>query len=76
VTQGFDMRAGLYELEFEAEPGIGAPTEIYVSAIQYPHGHAVEVTGPAAIESNADQRLLVTATGQGRVHVAIRRSAA
>lgn len=41
LSQRFDMVNGLYELRFEADTGIAAPTELYLPAIHYPDGYEV-----------------------------------
>jgi endoglycosylceramidase len=49
---------GLFELSYTVNPGITAPTEIFVPLRQYPGGYAVTVTGPASITSAPGARIL------------------
>ena len=60
-------------LDYDADPAIAGPTEIYVPRLQYPAGFVVRVEGVAAdlkIDRQA-QRIEVTATAAGRARIVI-----
>ena len=40
----FDLASRIFDFEFRSDPGVGAPTEIFVPALQYPQGYRVEVS--------------------------------
>jgi hypothetical protein len=40
----FDRASRTFEFEFRGDPGLSAPTEIFVPALQYPQGYTVEVS--------------------------------
>jgi hypothetical protein len=40
----FDYRSGSFEFEFEGDPAVTAPTEIFVPTYQYPHGYTVQLS--------------------------------
>ena len=44
VSMSFDMKSRAFELVFRHDPRAGAPTEIFVPRLQYPHGVRVEVS--------------------------------
>lgn len=45
IRHGFDSRTGKYELDFDADPALRQPTEIYVPRLHYPEGFRVEIDG-------------------------------
>lgn len=64
----FDMRRRTFELVFRHDPVIQAPTEIFVPALQYPHGFRVEVSDGTYSLSGADQLLLYRVAPQREIH--------
>jgi hypothetical protein len=60
-----------FELVFEADPAIGAKTEIYVPATQYPPGCRIVCMGGEATHYPAQQTILVDAAEAGEVRVTI-----
>jgi len=68
----FDAAARTVEVEFDADPGIAAPTEIYLPLRRFPRGAAVE-TGGAPLRSAAEGQLLkLWADEAGPVRLTIR----
>jgi hypothetical protein len=44
-SMSFDSETGEFELVFDADPAIAAPTEIFLPAIQYPDDFAIQAKG-------------------------------
>jgi hypothetical protein len=44
VRMSFERRRRVFELEFRHDPAVSAPTEIFLPALQYPHGAEVQVS--------------------------------
>ena len=65
----FDAATGAFELAFEANPTLDAPTQIYLPLAQYPGGTVLSLSGPVLRhEQTADgQRLRVWASAVGTV---------
>jgi endoglycosylceramidase len=70
-----DREDRLFELAYETDPSIRAPTEVFVPVSRhYPGGYQVTVTGPARITSAPGAALLrLRTTGPGAVQVTITR---
>ena len=51
----FDVRSGRFEYEFEHDPSVKAPTEVFVPRNQYPGGLAVEVSDGHHEEHESEQ---------------------
>lgn len=75
VSQRFDMAGGAYELKFDADAGLVAPTEIYVPDLQFPNGFDVDVDGEGAISEVVGQWLSITAHAPGLTRVTLQRRA-
>jgi Glycoside hydrolase family 5 C-terminal domain/Cellulase (glycosyl hydrolase family 5) len=71
--QRFDMASGIFSFSFEADPAIGAPTEVYLPDIQYPHGYQITLDG-ATWEKSSAQTVAVTATHRGIVTMTVERT--
>ena len=73
MSYSFDPGTGRFALSFNADPAIGAPTEIFVPVARHYAGHyTVAVTGPATVTSAPDAPLLTLGnTGRGRVTVTV-----
>jgi hypothetical protein len=69
----FDRVTRVFELVFEADPDIAAPTEIYVPQVQYPAGVNIRCEGGVATHRPAEQLLGVTANERGTVRLRIER---
>ncbi|MBU7048122.1 MAG: cellulase family glycosylhydrolase [Theionarchaea archaeon] len=70
VEMSFNVKKGEFKYVFEADAKIEAPTEIYIPAIQYPHGFTVKVVqGYYDVEDD----LLLVYTDSGRCVVEIYR---
>ena len=40
----FNMKSRVFEMSFQHDPRVSAPSEIFVPRLQYPHGVHVEVS--------------------------------
>jgi endoglycosylceramidase len=64
----------LFELRYDGDDAIAAPTEVFVPARHYPGGYQASVTGPARIVSAANAPLLkLVGTGDGEVSLRVTR---
>lgn len=72
----FDLRSGEFLLRYRPDPGVAAPTEVFVpAAIQYPRGFRVRVEGGEPETKGADSLILVRALpGAAEVTVRITRA--
>ncbi|HEY1927327.1 MAG TPA: cellulase family glycosylhydrolase [Caulobacteraceae bacterium] len=71
VSSRFNMAAGRFELEFDADPAIAGPTLVYVPAVQFPAGRHILLAGPARSEWDQEGFFVITAMGSGRVRLLI-----
>jgi hypothetical protein len=60
----FDMRSAHFVFEFESDPSINAPTELYLPSYQYPKGCQVTVSDGTYTIDSAAQRLYYKAGDQ------------
>ena len=59
----FDTASGAFELDYEADPTVALPTQIYLPWVQYPNGMAIAFTGPVLRhEHHKSQQLLLVWT--------------
>ncbi len=72
VAMRFDAEAGVFRLEFNADPSIDAPTEVFLAPIQFPNGAVVETSGAACRIERAGEVALIHADQPGRVVVTVR----
>ncbi len=63
-AMAFDSLRKIFRLTFDADPGIAAPTEIFVPQIHYPHGAKIDAPG-CRIVSNGGGILTLVADGAG-----------
>jgi hypothetical protein len=63
LSQRFDLATRTFELRFQPDPAIAAPTEIFVPHLQYPGGYSVTLSAGAAQQDAEQSRLLVDTTG-------------
>ncbi|MDB5430440.1 MAG: endoglucanase [Caulobacter sp.] len=68
----FDAEAQVFRLEFNADPSIDAPTEIFLAPVQFPNGVVVETAGAACRIERAEDVALIHAEGAGRIEVTVR----
>jgi hypothetical protein len=58
LRMSFDMRSRRFEFEYEPDPALSAPTEIFVPAYQYPHG--IRVIAPSGTWTHDPQTQTLT----------------
>ncbi len=63
----FDRRR-IFRLTFRGDPGVQAPTEIFVPEVQYPRGYGVEVSDGDWAVGDDPQVLLYRASAGAVVH--------
>jgi len=66
----FNMRRREFRFEFDADPGIDAPTVIYVPQVHYPGGFEVELSG-GEIEETGDRQLLALHIKESGIHTVV-----
>jgi hypothetical protein len=67
LKMGFDLATRTFVLEFQPDPQVTAPTEIFVPDFQYPNGYRVEVSdGTYHMDTNT--MTLTVYPGQQAVH--------
>jgi hypothetical protein len=71
VRLSFDLRRRIFELAFRHEPGVSAPTEVFVPRLQYPDGCRVEVSD-GTYRLHPDEQTLVYQHDPGRPEHVIR----
>ena len=64
----FDLKRRIFELEFRHDPSVAAPTEIFVPALHYPNGYAVEVSDGTFEMNQEEQTLLVRHDASRNMH--------
>jgi phage tail protein X len=62
VRFGFDLASRTFEFEFRPDPGVTAPTEIFVPEYQYPSGYEVTLSGGEYRIDRQEQTLLLWGT--------------
>jgi Glycoside hydrolase family 5 C-terminal domain/Cellulase (glycosyl hydrolase family 5) len=67
----FDRTAGEFRFSYAAEAG--GETEIFVPALHFPNGYAIDIEGAEATMDGANQRLLLRARAAGTVSLLLRR---
>jgi len=68
LQMAFDLKRRAFEFSFRHDPGVDAPTEIYVPDIQYPGGYEVEVSDGQHEMDQAGQILLYRHGTEREVH--------
>lgn len=58
LRMAFNLRRRFFQFEFRHDPGVTAPTEIFVPALQYPGGYRVEVSDGKFEQDRERQRLI------------------
>ncbi len=69
----FHRKKGTFLLEYEPDPKITAPSEIYIPPFQYPNGFEVACTGADWNLDASNSLLLITNPNLGRVVLEIKR---
>ena len=72
LAMGFSPRSREFRFEFDADPGVDAPTIIFVPEIHYPDGFEAELSGGEVEETGDPQRLALRTPQRGRHMVVIR----
>ncbi len=70
----FDRASGVFEFSFEADPSIGAATEIYLPTVQYPDAFAIAAPGLEVMPSQTSPCVFLRATKAGTQKVTIKRA--
>ncbi len=63
LRQSFELDGRVFEYAFAADPAIAAPTEVFVPALQYPDGYALDLSAGAYRRDEGNQVLLVETPG-------------
>jgi hypothetical protein len=69
LRQAFNLKTRIYELQFEVDFNIDAPTEFYVPNYHYPEGYQVETPGGYCTRDPKEQRLYYFPERVDMVHV-------
>jgi hypothetical protein len=70
----FDRAAGTYRVTWEADTTVAAPTEVFVPAVWFPAGFAIELAGDGAVEPGETGAVLrVTAAASGPMTLTVNR---
>jgi hypothetical protein len=69
----FDPRAGLFTLEYQADPSIAAPTEIFAPRLQFPDGFDMGADGVELTAEPEAQLVYARARRAGPTTVTLRR---
>jgi hypothetical protein len=68
IKSNFNPRTRVFTLVFRHDPGISAPTEIYIPNFQYPHGFSVRVSDGRYEIQRSEQTLLYWPNPDRKVH--------
>ncbi len=68
LRMSFDLGQRRFEFEFESDPAVTAPTELFVPHHQYPQGYRVMVSGGEYEVDRAAQTLFYRHAGERSVH--------
>lgn len=69
----FNRKKGIFELEFEPDRNLQAPTEVYIPKIQYPRGYQVTCIGAESISQEAESLLLIKNPKKDSISLMVRR---
>jgi hypothetical protein len=70
----FDRQSGAFTFTFDADPAIGAATEIYLPTTQYPEAFAIAAPGLEVQPSQTSPCVFLRATKAGTYKVAVKRA--
>lgn len=71
LTMSFDPHDGAFGYRYRPDPGVTAPTRIFVSPLHYPHGWRVTVDHGRVVARSARQVLVAAAPEAGVVTVRV-----
>jgi hypothetical protein len=71
LSMSFNLKKRRFIFTFRPDPGISAPTELFIPRIHYPKGYRVELTGGTYQKDDAQQLLLITSTGDAETRVTV-----
>lgn len=70
----FERERGVFSVEFDADPAIKEPTEIFVPRTQFPGGYAIDAPDGVTTKVDASNNLVLAAAAKpGPVKIVIRR---
>jgi hypothetical protein len=70
----FDRASGVFEFTFDADPAIGAATEIYLPTVQYPEAFAIAAPGLEVAPSQTSPCVFLRAAKAGTYKVTVKRA--
>jgi hypothetical protein len=70
----FDRASGVFEFTFNADPAVGAATEIYLPTVQYPDAFAIAAPGLEVAPSQTSPCVFLRATKAGTYKVTVKRA--
>lgn len=68
LRMSFDIRKRIFEFEFRHDPGVNAPTELFVPNYQYPEGYTVKVSDGTYEIDRERQVLIYRHSGERQTH--------
>jgi hypothetical protein len=74
LHMSFDQHSGAFTFQYEADPRVAAPTDIFVPEVQYPQGCAISVSSGRVRYNALAQTLLIDGAAPGTQQVLLRRS--
>jgi hypothetical protein len=69
----FDLKSGVFHIEFDNDPSVSEPSILYVPRIQFPLGFAVDTANANATHDAKNQLLLVHPVSRGKCSVTVTR---
>lgn len=69
----FDLKGGVFHLEFEADREIPKPTILFIPRVQFPNGFMLETSNSKIEHDEQEQLLLVRPVSEGPCSVLVRR---
>ena len=69
----FDLKGGSFNIQFDGDPTITAPTVLYIPRVQFSMGFAVEAVNAEVEHDSENQVLLVRPVAKGACSVTLRR---
>lgn len=58
IKMSFDIKKKVFSLEYNSDPEISAPTEIYVPKIQFPSGYTLNIINKSSIQEEREGQLV------------------
>ncbi len=69
VRISFDWKRQAFEMEFQHDNQVAAPTEVFVPNLQYPHGYQVSVSDGSFETKPSDQTLIYRHSAERETHI-------